>query len=214
MLRLMAVTDGLDGGLDALVARVQAAVRGGATCVQLRLKRAPARVLADAARALIAAVPVPVLINDRFDVALATGAAGVHVGADDIATRDIRRLTPPGFIIGTSVGCTAEADNAAWADFVGIGPIYATASKADAGDAIGLAEFTRLLLLTGKPAVAIGGMTPDRASEIIHAHGSGVAVIHALFGAPDIEAAARAFVTAMDSSAPAPRISAPRISAQ
>jgi thiamine-phosphate pyrophosphorylase len=174
-----------------LLDRVAAAVRGGATCVQIRLKDTPARVVAEVTRAVIRTVQVPVLVNDRFDIALAAGAAGVHVGAGDIPAPDVRRATPPQFIIGTSVGCDAEIANAAEADFVGIGPIATTGSKSDAGRAIGIAEFARLAAAAGKPAIGVGGITADIATEIIRAGGVGVAVIGAIFAAPDIEAAAR-----------------------
>jgi len=201
LLRVMAITDGLHDGIPSLVARVQAAVRGGATCVQVRLKDESARTVAEAARAIIAAVSVPVLVNDRFDVALAAGAAGVHVGADDVPTRDVRRLTPPGFLIGTSVGCDAEVPNAHDADFVGIGPIFSTQSKADAGNAIGLAEFTRLAAAVERPAIGIGGVRADNAASVIRAGGAGVAAIHSVFGAGkdlvSIEAATRAIANAV-----------------
>ncbi|HEX5581516.1 MAG TPA: thiamine phosphate synthase, partial [Gemmatimonadaceae bacterium] len=84
VLRLLAITDDLRDGPAGLVDRARAAVRGGATMIQLRLKVATARELVEVARALVAAVPAPVLVNDRADVALAAGAAGVHLGADDL----------------------------------------------------------------------------------------------------------------------------------
>jgi thiamine-phosphate pyrophosphorylase len=197
MLRLMAITDGVRDGIDALTARVAAAVRGGATCVQIRLKGESARLVAAATRAIVAAVPVPVLVNDRFDIALAASAAGVHVGADDIAVDDVRRITPPGFVIGTSVGADQEIANAAAADFVGIGPVYPTGSKDDAGTAIGVAEFARLATLTGKPAVGIGGVTSETAAAILRAGGAGVAVIGAIFGSADCMASARTLLRAL-----------------
>ena len=94
---------------------------------------------------------MPVIVNDRFDLALAAGAAGVHLGPDDVPVVDVRRVTPPEFIIGASVGCDAEIANSELADYVGIGPLYETSSKRDAGNAIGIAEFARLARATGKP---------------------------------------------------------------
>jgi thiamine-phosphate pyrophosphorylase len=189
MLRVMAITDGA-------VERVVAAVRGGATCVQVRMKDAPARVVVEVTREIVRQVTVPVLVNDRFDVALAAGAAGVHVGADDVAVADVRSVVPPGFIIGTSVGCEAEVGNAALADFVGIGPVFETGSKHDAGAAIGVEEFARLMRATGKPAIGVGGITAVNAGAIIEAGGVGVAAIGAIFGSGDPYERAQALLLA------------------
>src|ERR671911_953244 len=104
MVRLMLVTDdGLVGARDP-VALALAAERGGATSVQLRLKLASPREQVDRARALIAALRIPVLVNDRLDVALAAGAAGVHLGPDDLPVALARRVAPAAFLIGASVG--------------------------------------------------------------------------------------------------------------
>ena len=139
---LVAITDSLRDGIDGLVSRATAAVEGGATMVQLRLKDEGPRTLVEVARALLRAVPrVPVLVNDRADVALAAGVHGVHVGVDDLAPAALRRIVPPAFIIGASVGSDDEVERASEADYVGIGPVYPTASKGDAGSAIGVARF-------------------------------------------------------------------------
>lgn len=196
-LLLIAITDDLRDGVDGLVARAAAAARGGATMVQLRLKLADARVMVEVARALVAALPVPLVVNDRLDVALAAGAAGVHLGTDDLPPGAARRIAPPGFIIGASVGNDGEVPFSAEADYAGIGPVYGTASKADAGDAIGCAEFERLRRATWKPAVAIGGITPDNVAAVMAAGAAGVAVIRAVFAAPDPAAAARALRSAI-----------------
>jgi thiamine-phosphate pyrophosphorylase len=191
-LTLLVITDDLRDGRDGLVARAAAAVRGGATMVQLRLKTEDARTLAEVARALVAALPVPVTVNDRVDVALAAGAAGAHLGADDLPVRAARRMVPADFVLGASVGGDAELAHAAGADYVGIGPVYETSSKPDAGSAIGVAEFTRLTRAAELPAVAIGGITPANAAALFAAGAAGVAVIRAVLGSPDPEAAARA----------------------
>lgn len=190
-LRLVAITDDLRDGREGLLARAAAAVRGGATMVQLRLKQEPARTLVELARALVGAVPVPVVVNDRADVALAAGAAGVHVGVEDVPPAALRRIVPTGFAIGVSVGAESEVANAAGADYVGIGPVFPTLSKHDAGPVIGVEEFARLLDLTGLPAVAIGGVDAANAGAVMAAGASGVAVIRAVLGAADPEAAAR-----------------------
>ena len=191
VLTLIAITDGIADGEAGLLHRAEAAARGGATMVQLRLKDADARSLVEVARMLVRALPVPVVVNDRVDVALAAGAAGVHLGADDLPVSAARAIVPDGFIIGVSVGGDAEVAGAAGADYAGIGPVFGTASKADAGVAIGLEEFARLRERTGLPAVGIGGVTAANAGAVIRAGASGVAVISALLGARDPETAAR-----------------------
>ncbi len=199
-LTLIAITDDLRDGREGLVARAVAAVRGGATMVQLRLKHTDARTLADVARALLTALPptVPLIVNDRADVALACGAAGVHVGVDDIPVAALRRIVPDGFVIGVSVGNDDEVANAAAADYAGIGPVYTSPSKLDAGAAIGVEEFARLAQRVTCPAVAIGGLSAETAPAVIAAGARGVAAIGAIFGAADPEAAARALRSAID----------------
>jgi thiamine-phosphate pyrophosphorylase len=191
MLTLMAITDDLRDGVDGLVARSAAAVRGGATMVQLRLKDADALIQVEVARRLIAELPVPVLVNDRVDVALAAGAAGAHVGTADLPVAAVRAIAPSGFMIGASIGSDDDVAGSAGADYVGIGPVFATASKHDAGDAIGTDALARLIEASGLPAVGIGGIEESNASAVIRAGASGVAVIRALFGTPDPEEAAR-----------------------
>ena len=191
-LQVLAITHALRDGSGGWVARAASAVRGGATMVQLRLKDVDGRTLVEVTRAMVAALPVPVVVNDRADVALAAGAAGVHLGAEDVPPRALRGVVGDGFIIGASVGSDAELSNADGADYVGIGPVYETASKNDAGGAIGVAEFARLASLAARPAVAIGGITPANARALIEAGASGVAVIRAIFADADPSAAARA----------------------
>ncbi|HET7550997.1 MAG TPA: thiamine phosphate synthase [Gemmatimonadaceae bacterium] len=199
-MKLIAITDDPGGDRDALLARVAAAVRGGATMIQLRLKDENPRAIVEVASALLSILPraVPLIINDRLDVALASGAAGVHLGADDLPVAAARRISPAGFVIGASVGCDAEVAGSRGADYVGIGPVSATGSKADAGAAIGVAEFARLAALCALPAVAIGGMDASNARVAIEAGASGIAAISAIFGARDPESAARAIRSAME----------------
>ncbi len=200
MIRLMAITSELMQ-IDELAAACAAAVRGGATSVQVRLKDATARVMVQVTREIMSRVDVPVIVNDRFDVALACGAAGAHLGADDVPVSLVRRSAPPEFIIGTSVGNDAEVDNAADADYVGIGPVFGTPSKADAGAAIGLGELARLISLVRAPAIAIGGIDGSNARSAIEAGAAGVATISALFGraSGDPETAAREMCRAIGS---------------
>jgi thiamine-phosphate pyrophosphorylase len=140
---------------------------------------------------------VPVIVNDRADIALAAGAAGVHVGEADLPVSAIRRFAPPDFIIGASLGSDAELPNAKDADYVGIGPVYGSDSKSDAGSEIGVAGFKRLAALVPHPAVAVGGITADRALQITVAGAVGVAVINAIFKADDPETATRAIAAAI-----------------
>jgi thiamine-phosphate pyrophosphorylase len=193
-LDLMLVTDDrLVAGRD-LVALGRGAERGGATAIQLRLKQASARELAAAARALIGAVGIPVLVNDRPDVALAVGAAGVHLGPDDLPVSLTRRIAPPGFLIGASVGSEAEAAAATGADYWGIGPWRVTGTKADAGPALGVEGFARLVALSrGTPCLAIGAVRPEDLAAVRGAGGVGVAVVSGILAEDDVEAATRRY---------------------
>jgi len=197
-LRLIAITDDLRDGVDGLRARAAAAVRGGATMIQLRLKDLDPRDLLVVARALVS-LPVPVIVNDRADVALAAGAAGAHVGIDDVPAHALRAMAPPGFIIGASVGGDDEAALCAGADYVGIGPVFPTTTRAGASAALGLPEFTRLAQRAGVPAVAIGGINSSNYRHALGAGAAGVAVIRAIFAAADPERAARELSSASES---------------
>jgi thiamine-phosphate pyrophosphorylase len=197
-LRLIAITDDVRDGEAGLLRRASAAVHGGATCVQLRLKTVAARDLVRLAQELVAALDVPVIVNDRADVAIAAGAAGVHLGADDVPASAIRRIVPPGFIIGVSGGNEAELANVADADYVGIGPVYSSPSKDDAGAAIGAEGFAKLAALVAIPAVAIGGITADNARAALDAGAAGVAAISSIFGSPDPAEAARRILSAIE----------------
>jgi thiamine-phosphate pyrophosphorylase len=194
LLRLMLVTDDrLVQGRD-LIALALAAERGGVTSVQLRLKQAEARELVQLVRGLLQALTVPVLVNDRPDVALATGAAGIHLGPDDMPVELVRRIVPPGFIIGASVGSEAEARRAGAADYWGIGPWRDTATKEDAGTGLGAEGFQQLVALAnGKPCIAIGGVRPEDVPIVLAAAGTGVAVASGILGSDDVEKAARSY---------------------
>lgn len=197
ILRLVAITDDAEDQRSTLVEQVVAAVRGGATSVQVRLKRATPREVVEIARAIVSKVSVPVIVNDRADIALAAGAAGVHVGEADLPVSAIRRFAPPNFLIGASLGGDAELANAREADYVGIGPLFTTDSKDDAGKAIGIDGFRKLAELSGRPAVAVGGLTAARAAQLMAAGAAGVAVVNAIFKADDPESAARSIAAAI-----------------
>jgi thiamine-phosphate pyrophosphorylase len=197
-LRLVVILDaGVAGNRDLAVLGAQA-TRGGATMLQVRAKHAAARDLAELVRGVMGAANVPVVVNDRLDVALATGAAGCHLGQDDFPLGAARAIAPAGFWLGGSAGDPGEARRAADADYLGIGPIAATASKADAGAAIGPEGFRRVHdALPDRPAVAIGGVTAALVPALLAAGAAGVAVIRAVLDAPDPERATAALRAAL-----------------
>lgn len=183
------------------VAVCRAAVQGGATMIQVRWKDGtPADVL-ELTRALVAALSVPVLVNDRADVALAAGAAGVHLGWEDVPLGSLRPHVPAGFLLGISVGSADEAARATLlpADYWSVGPCFATPSKRDAGPALGPDGFGAIARLApeGMPVIGIGGISAANARQITDAGASGVAVIGAVLSAPDPETAARGVVAAV-----------------
>ena len=164
------------------------------TAVQVRLKEASAAELLRLTRALQAALRIPVLVNDRTDVALAAPAAGVHLGPDDMPVALARPLFPRGKLIGASVGTAADAADSGGADYWGVGPWRATDTKPDAGPALGAEGFRRIVALAaGRPCIAIGGVRPADVSDILAAGGVGVAVVSGILAAKDVEAAARGY---------------------
>lgn len=188
MLRLMLVTDDVLLGSRDVCAVATAAVRGGVTSVQLRLKQPSSGELVEIARRLIAAVPVPVLVNDRLDVALAAGAAGVHLGPDDVPVELARRIAPPGFVIGASVGGVSEVAAGQGVSYWGVGPWRVTSTKSDAGAAIGAGGFQQMVERAGEiPCLAIGGVLPQDIGAVLAAGGTGIAVAGGILSADDVE---------------------------
>ncbi|WP_300160357.1 thiamine phosphate synthase [Solidesulfovibrio sp.] len=190
------VTDRPALGGRELVEVVAAAVAGGVGMVQLREKTAGTREFVELARAVLAVVRprgVPLLINDRLDVALAAGADGVHVGQDDMHPADVRTLLGPGAIVGLSV--TGEAETRAAAglpvDYLGAGPVFATATKKDAGAPQGIEGLRRMVALAEVPVVAIGAVTAENAASVLETGVAGLAVVSAICSAADPRAAAR-----------------------
>jgi thiamine-phosphate pyrophosphorylase len=193
-LRLMLVTDDrLLAGRD-LVEVCRAAERGGVTAVQLRLKEVAPRDLVELGRRLKRELDIPVLVNDRVDVALAAGADGVHLGPDDVPVEMARKIAPPGFIIGASVGTVAEVENGRDADYWGVGPYRATGTKADAGKALGPEGVRQIVgLANGKTCIAIGGLQPGDVASILACGAAGIAVVSGILGAADTQAAASTY---------------------
>lgn len=190
----MVITDPvLLKGRDA-VAVCRAAVSGGATMIQVRWKDGTPAEILELTRSLVAALPVPVLVNDRVDIALAAGAAGAHLGWDDPPLAALRPHVPAGFLLGISVGSDAEARGApASADYWSVGPCFATPTKHDAGPPLRPNGFAALARLApdGIPVLGIGGITAANARSIVAAGAAGVAVIGAVLGADDPEESAR-----------------------
>ena len=190
----MVITDAaLLKGRDPVTACRQA-VAGGATMIQVRLKDAAPRDMLALAWALVGALSVPVIVNDRVDVALAAGAAGTHLGQEDPPLDRLRPHVPPGFLLGISVGSAAEAERARAvpADYWSVGPCFATATKSDAGPPLGPAGFAAVARLgpTDVPVIGIGGVTAANAGSLSRA--AGVAVAAAVWRASDPAAATRA----------------------
>jgi thiamine-phosphate pyrophosphorylase len=201
-LRLVVITDPGCGEGREIVEVVRAALRGGAPSIQLRGKDQPAREQVALARALLVetrAAGALLFVNDRLDVALAAGADGVHLGQDDLPVEAARRIVPAAFLVGISAE-TAELALAAergGADYVGTGPVYATGSKADAGDAVGCGRIAEVAAAVRIPVVAIGGIDAANAGAAAAAGAAGVAVISAVMRAPDPERAARDLLRAV-----------------
>lgn len=184
-----------------LAGLVDAAVDGGLTVVQLRAKSLdkPAVIaLAAGIARRLGLKGVPLIVNDHPDVAKACGAAGVHLGQEDMPVAFARRLLGPGATIGVSVNTADEARRAEMdgADYVGAGPAYATSTKETALAVLGPAGIGRIKHATGLPVVAIGGITAANASEMALAGADGIAVISAILGAPDVRRAAEELLAA------------------
>ena len=182
--------------LDDLAAT---AIRGGADAIQLRDKTATTRqVLAEAARLLAVTRPakVPLLINDRADVAAAVGADGVHLGQDDLPVRQARRLLGASAIIGLSTHSLAQAQAALEepVDYLGLGPIFPTPTKPGHGS-IGVELICPVRRAARCPVVCIGGVDAETVDRIIEAGGACVAVVRAVCAAADPETAARALAS-------------------
>lgn len=182
-----------------LVSVVRDAVAGGVTCVQLREKHATSREFYDLARDLLAVTRpagVPLIVNDRLDIALAAGADGVHVGQSDLPLDAVRRLVPPSFIVGVSAESTADAVQAAssGATYVAASPVFATPTKTDTAPALGLSGVSalRAALPPDCPLVAIGGIHLANAPSVLAAGADSLAIVSEIMSAPSPRAAAAA----------------------
>lgn len=175
---------------------VSEAVAGGVTMVQLREKDCPTGefvVLARRLKALLAPLGVPLVINDRVDVALAVDADGVHIGQSDMPYEDARRLLGRDKIIGLSVENFSDLEraNSLDVDYVGISPVYGTPTKSDTAEPFGLEGLRRAVAMSAHPTVAIGGMNAQTIGEVMAAGTDGVAVVSAICSAPSPRKAAQ-----------------------
>ena len=178
-----------------------AAVAGGVTVIQFREKEGDSRTLLWEVRALKDRLPVhvPLIVNDRLDIALAAGADGVHVGQGDLPCAAVRRIAGPDLIVGVSVSTPAEAVLAErdGADYLGVSPVFDTPTKTDTPLATGLDGLRRIRLAVRLPLVAIGGIHAGNAEAVMRAGADGVAVVSAIMAAADPQAAAKALAAAV-----------------
>jgi thiamine-phosphate pyrophosphorylase len=195
-LSLYLVTDRALAGGRSIAETVRAAISGGVTMVQIRDPEAKTRALVEEARVLVALLRplgIPLIVNDRADVAVAADADGVHVGQADMPPREARALIGTDRILGLSI--TSAADLAAadldGVDYLGVGPVFATLTKPDAAPPLGLDGLAAIARRARLPSVAIGGINATNAAATLAAGAHGLSVVSAIMAAPDPEAAAR-----------------------
>ncbi len=199
-LRLYIVIDPAMCLLDAVDVAEQA-VAGGATAIQLRSKGMSDREMLTLSVAVRDVTPETVLfvINDRVDLALAIEADGMHLGVDDLPLESARSIAPDRFVIGYSPETDEQAKDARGrgADYLGVGPIFGTASKSDAGPAVGVKMVTRRRHLSQLPIVGIGGVNASNATSVVEAGACGVAVMSAVTRSPNPEQAVRELLASL-----------------
>jgi thiamine-phosphate pyrophosphorylase len=174
---------------------VEAAVKGGVSCVQIREKECSTRDFVRQARELkklLKPLNIPLIVNDRIDVALAVEADGIHLGQTDMAIADARRIVGDDMIIGISAESLDDATQAELqgADYIGISPVFATPTKDDTAPPLGIRGVEKISQNVSIPIVGIGGLNRTNAKEIILAGADGIAVVSAVVSAPSPEQAA------------------------
>lgn len=194
-LLLYAVTDRRWLGEDTLYNQIEQALKGGATFIQLREKELCEEQFREEAKEikkLCGRYHVPFVINDNVEIAVSVDADGVHIGQSDMETGDVREKLGPDKIIGVSAQTVEQAllAEAGGADYLGVGAVFPTGSKADAND-VSYETLRAICKAVHIPVIAIGGITKDNVAELSSSGICGIAVISAVFGQPDIEAAAR-----------------------
>ncbi len=187
-LRLYLVLDpDLCGGAEGMIRTTQEALLGGVSFVQLRAPRWKKRAMAECARALLEVTRdrgVPLVIDDHADVAFAVNADGVHVGQQDLAVEDCRRLLGTGKIVGLSINTSDEMRRAPvdLVDYVGIGPVFHQMTKLDASPALGLEGLRTIVEMSSLPSVAIGGIKAENTRAVMATGVDGIAVVSAVCG--------------------------------
>ena len=192
---LYAVTDRAWVGRQSLYEQVESALKGGATCVQLREKELDDEAFLDEAiriRALCKQYGVPFFINDNVDIAVKCHADGIHVGQDDMEAGRVREIVGDDMMMGVSVHSVEEALDAVknGADCLGVGAVFSTSTKSDA-DVLSMETLRDICAAVDIPVVAIGGIGKDNISSLAHTGVDGVALVSAVFSAQDIESECR-----------------------
>lgn len=193
-LLLYAITDRGFVGQRSLYEQIEEALKGGVTIIQLREKNLDTQAFIDEAvkvKSLCRRYNVPLIINDRVDVALKSGADGVHVGIEDMPVEEIRKSVPDGFIIGATAKTVEQAKNAenSGADYLGVGAVFPSPTKKNA-IRITKDQLKEISSSVSIPCVAIGGINLENVSELSGGGMDGIAVVSAVFAADDIKKAA------------------------
>jgi len=179
---------------------LEEAIAGGVTMVQIREKNTSSREFYDitcAALDITKAHKIPLVVNDRLDIALASGADGLHIGQSDLPLKAVREIAGGKLFIGISAGTVEEALAAEkdGADYLGTGAVFPTGSKADAGDAIGLQQLAKICAAVRIPVIGIGGISLQNAAAVMKTGAAGIAVISAILSQKDIKAATETLKT-------------------
>jgi len=184
------------------VSLAEAALEGGAPCLQARVKIGTDRARCAVVTAIVARCRVAgatCIVDDRADFAVAAGADGVHVGAEDLPVAAARSVVGPGLLVGATVrsGAAAVEAVAAGADYLGVGPVYVSGSKMGLPTPLGLAGLRSVVAAVSVPVIAISGITADRVPEVLATGAHGVAVIGAVSQASDPRAATHTLLTTL-----------------
>lgn len=195
-LSLYLVTNRKDLSVELFFDRILKAIEGGVTVVQLREKNASFAEFVEIARALkvlLTPLQIPLIINDRIDVALESGADGVHLGQSDQQVKDARGRLGKNAIIGLSIETLSQAEKAIdeEVDYIAVSPVFPTLTKLDCGLALGLEGLKQVCAMSPLPVIAIGGVDASNALQIFDSGAKGVAVVSAIFDAPCPKTAAR-----------------------
>src|SRR6266849_1776159 len=197
----------LDAGMRTEPARVTASnlMDAGVRLLQYRAKKAPARQMLENARELAQLARergATLIVNDRPDVAYLAGASGVHVGQEDLGVDEARAVIGPERLVGISTHNLEQFEEAvnSSADYIAVGPIFATSTKENPDPVVGTEFLRRVRGLTSKPIVAIGGITLERAAEVIEAGADSVAVIRDIVQAADVAQRARQFIERLEAA--------------